>query len=164
MHPEILHICQQLGSLPGIDWKRLSRKWVLLTGCSGFLGYNFIHGLAWLNDTVLNQEKCHVVGVDNFVRGIPEWMHAFAARPDFNIVRDSVLTPTAEILRKTGSENMGVDFVIHAASIASPWCRDHRCFFCQCHVSRMARELFVKRSDNFRRYTLVSNYSRNSNS
>lgn len=120
MHPEIRHICQQLCSHPGIDWKRLSRKRVLLTGSGGFLGYNFMHVLAWLNDTVLSREECHVVGLDNFVRGIPEWIGTFATRPDFSIVRNSVLTPTAEILRAGGSMDAGVDFVIHAASIASP--------------------------------------------
>jgi dTDP-glucose 4,6-dehydratase/UDP-glucuronate decarboxylase len=90
---------------------RFAGKTVLLTGAAGFLGSQFCHYFCGLNDSGLLTESCHLLAYDNLVRGAPAWLTEISSRPD-------VTFHQADIVRQT--EYPRVDFIIHAASIASP--------------------------------------------
>ena len=91
---------------------RFEGKTILLTGAAGFLGAQFVHFFLALNDKRLLARPCRVVAVDNLMRGVPHWLAAARERRDVSVVHRSVTD---------GPLDFGtVDFVIHAASVASP--------------------------------------------
>jgi nucleoside-diphosphate-sugar epimerase len=90
---------------------RFSGRRILLTGAAGFLGSQFMHCFAALNDGGGLQNCCKVFALDNFMRGAPDWLAPFKKRSDFQIASKDIIKPGAL---------PEVDFIIHAASIASP--------------------------------------------
>jgi UDP-glucuronate decarboxylase len=88
-----------------------SGKMILLTGAAGFLGSQFLHFFAALNDSGKLKKSCKVVALDNFMRGMPDWLAPFKNRGDFRISNKDII--------KT-KKFPKADFIIHAASIASP--------------------------------------------
>jgi UDP-glucuronate decarboxylase len=90
---------------------RFANKRILLTGAAGFLGSQFVHFFARLNETILVQNPCLLVAMDNFLRGIPSWLKEFEGRKD-------IIIQKADIIFERQFEP--ADFIIHAASIASP--------------------------------------------
>ncbi len=100
-------VIAQLGSLNS----RFSGKTVLLTGAAGFLGSQFVHYFLQLNDSGALGKPCRLVVWDNFLRGLPSWLEALQGR-------DGLVCEKKDIIEKHDYGN--ADFVIHAASIASP--------------------------------------------
>jgi UDP-glucuronate decarboxylase len=90
---------------------RFAGKSVLITGAGGFLGSQFVHLFAVLNDSGRLDSACTVYAWDNFLRGVPVWAEAMAARGDVHWERRDIVRPGAV---------PEIDFVVHAASIASP--------------------------------------------
>ena len=88
--------------------KVLSGKTVLITGGAGFLGKYFIAAIDYLNRTALSS-PCTVVSADNFITGVEYW-----TKPGKNFcpIRHDVKFPIAL--------DEPVDYLIHAAGIASP--------------------------------------------
>ena len=104
---DALHIVAGLGVLN----ERLADRRILLTGAAGFLGSQFVHYFAGLNDSGRLERPCHLTALDTFQRGTPAWIEPLRGRSDIvfqsaDIVRDVAYAPA--------------DFIIHAASIASP--------------------------------------------
>jgi dTDP-glucose 4,6-dehydratase/UDP-glucuronate decarboxylase len=91
--------------------QRFAGKTILLTGAAGFLGGHFIHYFLALNDSCLADKPCRLMAWDNFARGAPPWLDAMPPRPD-------LLRETRDITQKQAFPP--VDFILHAASIASP--------------------------------------------
>jgi UDP-glucuronate decarboxylase len=91
---------------------RFKGKKILLTGYAGFLGVQFLQYFLALNADILVNDKCHIVCLDNFKRGVPYWVENLSNDPNITLI-DSDITLTDNF-----PEN--IDFVIHAASIASP--------------------------------------------
>lgn len=85
---------------------------ILLTGGAGFLGYYFIHFLLFANERLL-KKPLELVCVDNFIRGIPPWLAGLKGRPGLTLV-------TADITKFDPRSIGSFDYIIHAASIASP--------------------------------------------
>jgi UDP-glucuronate decarboxylase len=94
-----------------IDNSRFSGKTILLTGGGGFLGTYFVHYFTILNDKKLLKEPCRLCLVENFIRGVPDWFDSIRGRKDVQIIEGDINKPLD--LPKS-------DFVIHAATIASP--------------------------------------------
>jgi len=101
------NVIQNLGEAS----RRFSGKRILLTGAAGFLGSQFMHYFAALNDDGRLRKSCKVVALDNFMRGSPDWLSPFKKRPDFHIASKDIIQP---------GKLPAADFIIHAASIASP--------------------------------------------
>jgi dTDP-glucose 4,6-dehydratase/UDP-glucuronate decarboxylase len=96
-----------LGSLN----QRFAGKTVLITGAAGFLGTEFAHFFVALNDGAQLASPCRLLAMDNFLRGVPEWLASFQQRKDVEVI-------AADIVRVEKLPR--ADFIIHAASIASP--------------------------------------------
>jgi UDP-glucuronate decarboxylase len=111
MDPHILRdadeVIARLGELNG----RFAGKRILLTGAAGFLGAQFLHYFLRLNDGGHLVAPCRLVALDNYMRGIPRWLEELEARPDLTVQKADIIA-TREFDRP--------DFIIHAASIASP--------------------------------------------
>lgn len=90
---------------------RFSGKTVLLTGAAGFLGSQFVHYFLALNDSGALAEKCLLVAWDNYLRGLPGWLENLRDRSDLICKKQDIIEK-----QPCGSP----DFIIHAASIASP--------------------------------------------
>jgi UDP-glucuronate decarboxylase len=100
---DIAEICDRLES----DAYRLSGKTILLTGARGFLGRYFLEVFRQLNETVL-AEPVRVIALDNLITGT----EMAAEIPFVRFIEHDVTRPL-EVTEP-------IDFVIHAAGIASP--------------------------------------------
>jgi UDP-glucuronate decarboxylase len=96
----------------GAEFEQMAGKRLLITGGAGFLGYYLVQApLAW-NDRHPTS-PIEVTVFDNFLRGAPEWLTRLEARSD--------LTVKAHDIRQPLPDDLGsLDYVIHAAGIASP--------------------------------------------
>lgn len=83
----------------------------LISGGAGFLGSYFMDLLKFCNDNIF-LEPVTVICVDNFVTGVPERVKHLENNDNFIILN-------ADISKPINTSN-DVDYIIHAASIASP--------------------------------------------
>ncbi len=97
-------------ALGGLNSK-FSGKQVLLTGAAGFLGCQFVHYFKTLNEKAILDSPCHLYAWDNYMLGLPSWLENLKDDPSLTIQKKDV------IYDKNYPE---ADFIIHAASIASP--------------------------------------------
>lgn len=103
--------------LSGLDEELnvLSGKKLLITGGAGFLGYYLVQTIIKWND---NEERhssdvIELIVYDNFIRGLPKWMSKFNGKANLTVKKHDVNDPIP-------SDLCDVDYIIHAASIASP--------------------------------------------
>lgn len=90
------------------ELKLLGGNSILFTGANGFLGYYFIKTILSWNKLHPNK-KIFVYALDNFSAGIPKWLK-----------RDDVKILKKDITRYKMNSGYRYDYIIHAASIASP--------------------------------------------
>ena len=91
---------------------RLAGRHLLVTGGAGFLGHYLVGLLLHWNQ----RSGTRPIGVtvyDNLVRGVPPWLEQWSGDPALTLVRHDVTAPLPEGMRD-------FDYIIHAASIASP--------------------------------------------
>ena len=86
----------------------LSGKTLLITGGAGFLGNYFLNVIDFLNKNVLSK-PCRIISVDNFITGVK---YRIEEGPYFKSIKHNVTEPL--------KINEHVDYIIHAAGIASP--------------------------------------------
>lgn len=91
------------------EFKILSENTLLFTGANGFLGYYFIKSILFWNDTYPTK-KIIVYALDNFPKGIPKWL---SKREDVKVLK-------VDITKYKIPANKNFDYIIHAASTASP--------------------------------------------
>jgi UDP-glucuronate decarboxylase len=96
----------------GTAKEALRGKRILVTGSAGFLGFNFLHFFSYLNEA--GGAGISVVTADNYLRGKPRWILELASYdPNISLQQLDVTLPWPE-------RGDRFDFIIHAASIASP--------------------------------------------
>lgn len=96
----------------GQEFRVLSGRRLMIAGGGGFLGYYLVQSALHWNGLALG-EPIHVTVLDNFSRGVPHWLTGLDDNPELRILRCDITRPLPDEL---GHQ----DFVIHAASIASP--------------------------------------------
>jgi UDP-glucuronate decarboxylase len=97
----------------GEDLGRLSGRRLLITGGAGFLGYYMVQAPLHWNDRNPSQPPIRVVVLDNFYRGEPTWLSRLDHRADLVVQQH-------DIRRDLPGDLGEVDFIFHAAGIASP--------------------------------------------
>ncbi|MEM9844144.1 MAG: NAD-dependent epimerase/dehydratase family protein [Pseudomonadota bacterium] len=112
IHADLEHICSELSD----DFPKLSGKTMLIIGGAGFLGYYLVQALMHQNRTRFAPAGAAPVAItvyDNFIRGVPDWLTALEGDANLTVTRYDITDPLPA--------DMGhFDYIIHAASIASP--------------------------------------------
>lgn len=106
---DLNYICTALSS----ECRVIEGKRLLITGGAGFLGYYLINSLLHYNRYYRKNHSIDVTVYDNFVRGIPTWLSPMKTESNFQFRKVDISKNKIPI-----SEHF--DFIIHAASIASP--------------------------------------------
>lgn len=94
------------------EFEKLSNNRIIITGGAGFLGYYFVKSILCWNDININK-KIQLFVYDNFKTGIPTWMLTLKNRSDLKLIKK-------DITKLKFSKTEHFDYIIHAASIASP--------------------------------------------
>ncbi len=89
--------------------QRFSGATVLLTGAAGFLGTQLTHYFVQLNRLKAVDRPCRLVALDSLARGAPAWLAELG---------DELELVHADIVKERSFPH--ADYIIHAASIASP--------------------------------------------
>ncbi len=95
------------------EYEQLSGQHLLITGGAGFLGYYLVQAPLFWNRSVAPERRIRVTVYDNYIRGVPGWLTRLADDPDLTIEQHDITKPLPE----SASD---CDYIIHAASIASP--------------------------------------------
>jgi UDP-glucuronate decarboxylase len=95
------------------DFARMAGSRLLVAGGAGFLGYYLVQAALRWNDAGSPTDRIGVTVWDSFVRGVPEWLDGLRERPDLALEQRDVTAPM-------GKDEQPFDYIIHAASIASP--------------------------------------------
>lgn len=95
-----------------INWFKFENKTILFTGANGFLPAYMVETLLLLNKSVLKKNPCKVVAV------VRNKQHANTRFQDY--IEDDALSFIVQDVAEPLSINEKVDFIIHAASPASP--------------------------------------------
>lgn len=109
-HPIVTADLDWLTSQYSIPWYNLRGKSVMITGAAGFLAAYMVETLLFLNET--QQLNVAVIAVVRNRKGFTQRFNHHLKRPDLICVEQDISSPL-HIDRR-------VDFIIHAASQASP--------------------------------------------
>lgn len=93
--------------------ERLAGGRILITGGAGFLGHYLVQALLRWNEGAGAGQAVELTVADRFYRGVPRWLAALEGAPGLRLLEHDVTRPYPE---GTGD----FDWVVHAASIASP--------------------------------------------
>lgn len=95
------------------EFGQMSGRRLTIAGGAGFLGYYLVQSALHWNAKHAGSPPIELIVLDSFVRGVPDWMTALDGNPQLKLVRHDVTQPLPKDLGD-------LDFLIHAASIASP--------------------------------------------
>ena len=95
------------------EFSELSGKRLMIAGGAGFLGYYLVQSVLHWNKKNHDKSPVDLLVFDNFMRGVPEWLEVLCTHDNITITKHDVIDPLPT--------SMGdVDYIIHAATIASP--------------------------------------------
>ncbi|MBY0400685.1 NAD-dependent epimerase/dehydratase family protein, partial [Myxococcota bacterium] len=97
----------------GAEFARMSGRRLTIAGGAGFLGYYLVQSALHWNRRNPGSAPIDLVVLDSFVRGVPAWLTALESDPNLTLVRHDVTQAPPAVLGD-------LDYLIHAASIASP--------------------------------------------
>ena len=103
------YITQQLSA----ELDQMSGRSVLIAGGAGFLGYYLVQAPLHWNKANAGKAPIKVTVLDNFIRGVPEWLTNLKSDPCLRLIKHDITQPLP-------GEMGDQDYLVHAASIASP--------------------------------------------
>lgn len=95
------------------EFENLSDSSLLLTGGAGFLGYYFVKSILFWNSINSSKSPIRLTVLDNFIRGIPDWFQPLLLDQNLSFLNHNIISILPNTLPP-------FDYIIHAASIASP--------------------------------------------
>jgi UDP-glucuronate decarboxylase len=105
---DLAYVCENLRD----ELAHMAGKRLLITGGAGFLGYYLIQSILYWN-SISKTDAIRLVVLDNYLRGIPEWLTKLERDDNLILTRHDITKPVPD---KLGSFH----YIIHAASVASP--------------------------------------------
>lgn len=106
---DLSDICRRLDS----EFSAMQGRTLFISGAAGFLGFYLVQSILHWNRTRGGFSPIHVIAADNYIRGVPDWLAPLAGEPSLDLLRYDITHPLPGDLGP-------FDYVIHAASIASP--------------------------------------------
>jgi UDP-glucuronate decarboxylase len=97
----------------GNEFAQLSGRRIVVAGGAGFLGYYMVQAPLQWNRLNAELAPIQVTVLDNFVRGTPAWLTALEKDANLRLLKHDITNPLP-------AELGDVEYLIHAASIASP--------------------------------------------
>jgi nucleoside-diphosphate-sugar epimerase len=97
----------------GAELDRMAGKSLLIVGGAGFLGHYLVQSIAHHNRSAPADRRIALTVFDNYSRGVPTWLSSLSGRDDVVIRKHDITAPLPE-------DMADFDYVVHAASIASP--------------------------------------------
>lgn len=102
------YMARKLGS----EFETMSGQKLLIIGGAGFLGYYLVQSVLHWNK-VSGKPPVDLTVFDNYIRGVPDWLKAIEGDENLTLDTHDITDPLPD--------DMGdYDYIIHAASIASP--------------------------------------------
>ncbi len=95
------------------EFSSFAGKSLLITGGAGFLGYYLVQSILLWNKKSPPEKAIHLAVLDNYIRGIPRWLVHLQDKKNIRLIEHDISIPLPDNLRP-------FDYIIHAASIASP--------------------------------------------
>jgi nucleoside-diphosphate-sugar epimerase len=86
---------------------------LLITGGGGFLGFYLVQTLLFWNERRGTKRPIRLTVVENYRRGVPEWLMALRGNRDLMLLEHDIAQPLPADLPE-------FQYIIHAAGIASP--------------------------------------------
>lgn len=102
-------ICNRLEGEFGL----MQGKKLFISGGAGFLGYYLIQSVLHWNQTRAAADSINVIVCDNYIRGVPDWLLKLSGDASVTLLKHDITAPLPTAIGK-------FDFIVHAASIASP--------------------------------------------
>lgn len=112
-HPIVDEDIDRIIHVLGDEAKAFEGKTILISGGGGFLGSYIIATLHTLNKNVF-KKPCRVISIDNYITGSPKNLIHDIRDDHILFVKDDIQKPLTII-------NGSVDYIIHAAGLASPF-------------------------------------------
>ncbi len=109
LNEDLGRICADCAS----EFDAMSGKRLLITGGGGFLGYYLVQAALHWNRSNTKMAAIDVVVFENYLRGKPAWLEALKAVPHFTVC-------DYDLTQALPADIGHFDYIIHAASIASP--------------------------------------------
>jgi UDP-glucuronate decarboxylase len=91
----------------------MAGKKLLIIGGAGFLGYYLIQVILHWNASASSDNQIQLTVFDNYIRGVPDWLTQLKDNPTLKLAKHDITHPLPDDMDD-------FQFIIHAASIASP--------------------------------------------
>ena len=109
VNTDLEYICSNLTD----EYAAMSGRKLLISGGAGFLGYYLIQAVLHRNKKEDGLPPIRVTVYDNYMRGLPHWLSQLKKDRNLTLVRHDITAPLP-------ADVADFDYIIHAASIASP--------------------------------------------
>jgi UDP-glucuronate decarboxylase len=106
---DLNYICRHAAD----ELAEMAGKRLLITGGAGFLGHYLVQSILHWNRSAPSERAIGVTVLDNFMRGVPDWLDSLQSDARLMLLKRDINEPLP-------ADISDFEYVIHAASIASP--------------------------------------------